>query len=110
MRRAEGEDDFALFHRKGGGDLLDGRLRAVLARIFLDECVDVARRLFERARNFHAAVVAQKAFDLARDHGHGIRRKAHAEALVKARDRLQKPHAGKLEEIVVFHPLVEIAP
>ena len=84
VRGPERKDDFALVDREPICDLFDGGLGAMFLQILFDVAVDVARRLFERARDFDASVVAQKALDLPCDHGDGIRRKAHAEALVKA--------------------------
>ena len=85
---AEREHDLALVHMKDLGELFDGGLFAALRAALLDIGVHVARRLLHEAGDLDAAVVAQKTLDLPSDHRDGVGRKAHAEALVKACDRL----------------------
>ena len=107
--RAHSEHHLAFGHRKALGNGLYCGLTAVGCGIFLYEFVYGLSLGLHRARYLYAAVVAHKALYFAGYHRHGVCGKAHAVTFVEAVYGFKKAHPRKLEQIVVLHPLAEVA-
>ena len=107
MPRVHCKDNLFSIHAEIERNFVNGRLFFAVFELFVHKNIDFGCQSLCPTRDFHHAVITQKAFDLAAYHRHGVGGKAHVVCGIEVLYGFKKSDCAKLHQIIVFAPALK---